>query len=93
MRITTLTLAASLALSLSGAAWAQGAPGGNGSGGNVTGGSTTGSSKSEPGNMPANGGAMKGDSGSMEKGGSMSKDGSMEKGESTSKDGGAMKSK
>jgi len=92
MRIATLTLAATLTLSLAGAAFAQGAPGGNGSGGNVTGGSTTGSSASEPGNAPANGNAMKGGSGSMEKGsGKMMKGDSMEKGGAMSNDGGAMK--
>jgi hypothetical protein len=47
MRLITAAAAASLVLSLSGAAWAQGAPGGNGSGGNVTGGSTTSSSAAD----------------------------------------------
>ena len=52
MRITTITLAAALAVAMVGSAFAQGAPGGNGSGGNVGGGSTTESSASEPGNKP-----------------------------------------
>jgi len=55
MRMTSITLAAAMTLSLAGAAFAQGAPGGNGSGGNVTGGSTTNSSASEPGNVPPGG--------------------------------------
>ncbi len=87
MRITSLICAVSLTLATTGAAFAQGAPGGNGSGGNVTGGSTTSSSASEPGNAPGNGKAATGAGGATtDKSGS----GTMMKNDGTSKEGGSM---
>jgi len=55
MRITTITLATAMTLSLAGAAFAQDAPGATRSGGNATGGSTTSSSGSEAGTLPVHG--------------------------------------